>query len=374
MRVPVAALVVVLVWLLAGCSDPVPGSGSVTPDDRARAGRLAVEQAAVDGAVQALSAQNAVAYRISAKDVTGNPLGLTLQVTRNGTVLGSFPAAGQEVKVLRVDGKPYLSAPASYWQSQRVEPGKAAEYATRWVRADPTLLPLDPGAVLTPSAAADALRASLATMDHGAEPVRKLLPDGTEVFDLNAGPGRLQVTTAQPYRVVSAEPTLFGGVVGQTFGVGGSVAPEGLAGPALDDFGGRARTEVAAIGQPLAVSPPVRTTVQNKRLNCENSGSCTETVRVGNTVGGDVAGKSVRIALRSMVTAQGLGEQHCDQEITAAPNSTSELSCTVRFALPRTAGSAQVVAVPSVSGDVLVPVDAPALAGLVRSEFQRLAG
>ncbi|WP_158889302.1 hypothetical protein [Amycolatopsis anabasis] len=369
-----AALAVAVATLLGACSVAVSGSGDVSAADRVRADRRAVQRAAVDEALRTLSGQGAIAYRVTGTDAGGNPLELTLNVTRNGTVSGSFPAGGQQVKAVRVDGKLYLTAPAAYWQSQGIDAAKAGEYATRWVRADPARLPLDPGAALTPAAAADALRGSLATMDHVAEPIRRTLADGTEVFDLNTGAGRLEVSTAKPHRVVSAEPTLFGAAVGQAFGVGGSVRPQALTGDAVRALGTEVEGAAANLGQPLVAGSVVQTAVEDKKLDCVSTGACTETVQVRNTVSGAATGVSVRVVLRSVVTAEGLGLRDCGQEAVAAPNTVTGLSCTVKFDLPRTSGSAQVVALPTITGDLLAQLDAEALKQKVRTEFSALGG
>ncbi|WP_040407197.1 hypothetical protein [Amycolatopsis nigrescens] len=369
-----AVLAVVAGMLLGGCQAAMPGSGDVSTADRQRVDRRAELRSAVDGALGALAAQLALSYRSSYTDTAGKTVELALNVTKHGFAQGSFPSSGEQIKLLRADGKLYLNAGATYWRGRGTEAAVAEQYAGDWVRATRSELPFDPAETLTPSAVVATLRAGLAGADQLAEPVRRVRPDGTEVFEIETRSGLMEVTTAQPYRLVSVAPALLGPAVGSSYGPSTSVGMAALAGDDLKRFQTGAEAALPELAQPVRAGAGARTEVTDTRLDCGTNGVCTHSVQVRNTVVGDAAGALVRLRLSSLVNAEGIGEQTCTGEAVAAPGATTGLSCEVRFTLPNRTGTAKVVAMPSLTGAVLDQLDGPALSQKVRAEFAALGG
>ncbi|RZQ63479.1 hypothetical protein [Amycolatopsis suaedae] len=345
--------------LLGACSAPVAGTPVAVPADQQRADRRAERAAAVDEALTALAGAGAVAYRIS----TG--AGETvLNVTRNGTVHGTLPVGGHPVTLAEVDGDSYLSAPAPYWRTLNVGEAKAGEYAARWMRVDPSVLPVRPSATFAPAALVRALRDRLAAADQFAEPVRTRLPDGTEAFDVTVAGGRFTVTTAKPHRLVSLDAGLVGAGLGAA-----KLWPAVLAGEGVRQFQAALEGELGNLGQAFDFGADLAVTVEANAVTCTGAGVCTSDVRVRNTVDGASA---VRIVVSALVTADGLGQRNCSQESSAAPNSTVTVACTVTFGAPSSPGQYRVVSSSTATGEAVVGLDVEALRGKIQSEFRAL--
>lgn len=322
-----AVLVLAAVTALAGCeTSPSTATG---PDPRV----------AADGALTALARQTAVAYDLAD--------GSVLNVTGNGLVQGTLPLRGQQVAAVRAGGDLYLRAPAAHWEAQGMAAGRAAEYGTRWARAQ---LAFDPGWAFAPATVAQALRAGL---PGTARYSRITLADGLDVFD-SAG---LRFTAVPPYRVVSFPPALLGPAVVQALGDTGIGVRE-LGPAALGDLRTAYDGAIDSLGQPFVAGPVVATSVTGNTLRCAASGSCTDTVQVANKLLGAAPNASARLVLKSSVTSSRLGGQDCGQELVAPLNAASTMSCSVRFALPRLSGTAEVSAIPAVTAEPVATVDA----------------
>jgi hypothetical protein len=323
-------LVVAALLAFAGCETAPPGATGPNP-------RIAVE-----GALTALSRQTAVAYDLGGDSV--------LNVTGNGLVQGTLPLNGQQVSALRAGGDLYLRAPAAHWAAQGMAAARAAEYGVRWARAR---LAFDPGWAFAPATVAQALRARL---PDTAGYSRGTLADGLDVFEL-AG---LRVTAIPPYRVVSFPPVLLGPAVAQALGD----AAIGVRELGPDELGGL-RTAfdgaVDSLGQPFVAGPVVATSVTDNTLRCAANGSCTDTVQVSTKLLGEAPRASARLVLKSSVTSSRLGGQDCGQEVVTPLNGAATMSCSVRFTLPRLAGTAKVSAIPTVTAEPVATVDAEGL-------------
>jgi hypothetical protein len=366
MATGIAAIVVAAGALLGGCQVAMPGAAGVSAADQQKADKRAERDAAVEGALAALENQPVAVYHS-----TLNGTDLVLRITKGGTMLGSLPIGGQAVQVVDVDNQLYISASADFWKAHGST--AAGTHAKGWTRADATDLALDPGSVLTPIGASRKIRASLSTMDQLADPVRTKLADGTEVFEVGSGVGRLKVTTAQPYRVVSFAPALLEAAIGQTFGSEFRLDP--VTPGTVNTFHEDLDAAVGALGRPADSVAQASVRIINNKLDCNSStGSCTSSVQVDNSlVGGDTK-STVHLVMTSVVTADSLGTQTCTGEASAAPNTSSTLVCTVKFNLPNRTAQYKVVSIPSAIGDVLASVDVNAVKQKIQSEFAAIGG
>jgi hypothetical protein len=326
--------------LLAGCE--VSSSGERGSDP----------MAAVESALASLAGQAAVVYRLAG--------GNTLNVTKNGLVQGTIPLDGGQARVLQVSGDLYLSASPAYWQARGMAASRAAEYGNRWARS---ALAFDLGRSLNPAALARELAAGLPSTLR-AEPVP--LPDGTTVFDV----GGLRVTAGEPHRVVDIAPVLLGPAVAQLFG-NLPLALDGLSTTQLGPVRAAFDDTVDGLGQPFVAGPVVAAVVTRNTLHCIQSGECTDVVRVANTLVGDAPEAAARVVLRTSMTSGPLGEQECGQALVVPLNGEVDMSCSVRFTLPKRArgGTATVVAVPSATAEPVAVFDPASLKQEVATEL-----
>ncbi|MFD9889631.1 hypothetical protein ACFWY9_09830 [Amycolatopsis sp. NPDC059027] len=366
MRAGWGTAVVALALLLSGCQAAVQGSAGLSAGDRQLAGKRAQQRAAVDTALTALEQAPALAY------------GSTLpggdqqwRVTRGGSAVGVLPIEGQPVQVAIAAGQLYLAANPDYWKAHGPDDG--AQFGTSWVRSAPSELPLDPAARLAPAKVAAGLRTALSSMDQVREPVRAKLPDGTEVYEVGSGLGKLRVTTAQPNRVVSFAPALLDQQAGAKLGTDLRVEP--ITGDALKKFHSDLDAAVGAIGQPLDALARASVTVLGDKLDCKDyDGTCKTTVDLTSSVVGGGQGTSVHVTLTVEVSADSLGAQTCKADGNTAPEATLTLACDVRFQLPNKTASYRVLAKPTAVGEVRAPVDVEKTKQAVQSDFATIGG
>ncbi|WP_328604392.1 hypothetical protein OG943_30655 [Amycolatopsis sp. NBC_00345] len=375
MRARWAAVAVVLVGgLLAGCQVAVSGSAGVSAADQQKADRLAAQKTAVDTALDALRQAPALQFDTTVKDASGKPADLTFRVTRDGDGIGTLPFEGQAVQIVQVGGELYVSANADYWKSHGLEEN-STQFGTGWVHTVGTELPVDPGARLAPGKLADGLRKSLATLNQTADPVRRKLPDGTEAYQLGGGLGALQVTTAQPNRVVGFAPALIDPLGGAKLGTGFQVRP--ITGDELKKFHTDFDSAVAGLGQPFEGLAQASVAVLNDKLDCQDFvGSCTTSVDVSTSVVGGAQDPKpvVHVTLTVEMSAEALGSQSCTTQGDAAADATITMSCSVKFSLPNRTASYQVLAKPTAVGEVRVPFDANAVKQKLATSFAALGG
>jgi hypothetical protein len=364
-----AAAVLLLGGLLAGCQVAVSGAAGISAADQQTADRRAEQRAAVDAALTALQQAPALALKSTLKGAEQQ-----FRVTRGGTALGALPLDGRVVQVTAAAGQFYLQADADYWKSHAIDEG--AQFGTNWVRSLGSELPFDPAAGFAPATLAAGLRKALPGLDQVREPVRAKLPDGTEVYQLGAAPSVLRVTTAKPNRVVSFAPVLLDPEAGPKFGAEFRVTP--LAGDALKTFHTDLDTTVGGLGRPFEGLVQASAVVTNHDLDCKDFvGSCTTSVDIANSVVGTPASgeKSVvHITLSVEVTADALGSQTCTAAGDAEPYATLKLSCTVKFKLPNRTASYQVLSKPNATAEVRAALDADAVKQKVAAEFAALGG
>jgi hypothetical protein len=365
----VAAAVLLLGGLLAGCQAVVPGTAGVSAADRQTAERRAEQRAAVDAALTALGQAPAVALK-----ATVNGTEQQFRVTRGGTAIGGLPLEGRVVQVTAAGGQFYLQADADYWKAHAIDEG--TQFGTGWVRSAGSELPFDPAARFAPAALADGLRKALAGLDRLGEPVKAKLPDGTEVYQLGTAPTVLRVSTAKPNRVVSFAPALLDPQAGPKFGTEFQVAA--LGGDALKTFRADVDAAVGGLGQPFEGLVQASAVVTNDKLDCKDFvGSCTTTVDVSNSVVGSPSSGAksvVHITLTVEVSAESLGAQTCTAEADAEPYATIKLSCAVKFRLPNRTASYQVLSKPSAKAEVRAALDAGAVKQQVAADFAKLGG
>ncbi|OXM73245.1 MULTISPECIES: hypothetical protein [Amycolatopsis] len=296
----------------------------------------------VDSALSALAAEPAVAYRVG---------DTTLVVTKGGLAEGRFRLGDEPVQALRVGGSLYVRASPAHWQRQGMSAPRAERFGAQWTRADRGM-PFDPGRLLPPQVVAAALRAAL---PRGVPPVRV-----GDVFDL-AG---LRVTATSPHRVLGFPPAFLGPVAGE-------LGPHEIALgdvhlPGLRD---RLDDEVAGLGQPLIAGPVVAARVTDHDLRCAANGACTDTVRVDNRLLGAAPSAAARINLTSTVTSDALGARTCAREVVLPLDTAADVSCSVKFTLPRTDGATRLQAAPSVTAEPVAVVDPDALKRDVAAEL-----
>jgi hypothetical protein len=366
LAIGVSVLTLVAATLLGGCQMAVPGAAGIVAADQQKADRRAGERAAIDGAVKALEIQPAVVYH-----ATLNGADLGLRVTKSGTLVGLLPIDGQSVQVVGFGGQLFVAAPADYWKARGAS--NPDSFANRWTRSDPSDLPVDPSAVLTPAGLGSRVTKALATADQLAEPVRAKLADGTEVYEVTTGDGVLRVTTAQPYRLVSFAPSLLA-PNGKSLGT--EVRIEQVNADILRKFHDDLDAAVDALGTPADSIAQASVTITDNKLDCNGgNGSCTSSVSVDNAVvGGDPRTSTVHIAMTSVVSADGLGSQTCSGDVTTAANASVTIPCSVQFAVPNRTAQYKVTSMPSATADVLASVDGNAVKQKIQQEFSALGG
>jgi hypothetical protein len=363
--------VAVLCFLVAGCDVAIDGAAGISPAEQQRVDRRAEQRGAVESALKVLEQAPAVVYKSTIQDASGNPAELLFRITRNGSALGALPVDGQAIQVISADKQLYLSATPEYWKAHGL--GNSDQYGTSWVRTDSTDLPVNAVDVLNPRKAASTLRSAVSAMNRLTDPVRSKLPDGTEVYDVGSGIGMLRVTTAAPHRVISFAPSLIDAAGGKTLGAEMRVEP--LAGDALKKLQTDLEGAIGGIGQPFDALTQVSVSVVNDKLDCTDFvGTCRATIGVANTVIGDAGGTPVHLMLSVEFTAQSLGAQTCTADANAAPDTTTPMSCEVKFRLPNRNASYQVQAKPSARGEVRAPVDVNAVREKLKAEFAALGG
>ncbi|WP_199730379.1 hypothetical protein [Amycolatopsis panacis] len=368
-----AVAVVLLGGLLSGCQVSVTGAAGLSAADRQLAQQRAEQQSAVDAALQELAKAPALQYDTTVKDASGNPAELGFRVTRSGDGLGALPFEGRRVQLVEPNGQLYLSADAEYWKSHGLEEN-STQFGTGWVQTVGTELPMDPAARLSPPKLADALRNALPTLYRAGPPQRQKLADGTEVYELGSL-GALQVSTAQPHRVVSFSPALLDPRSGPKLGTAFRVRP--LAGAELKQFHTDFDAAVDGLGQPFDGLAQASVTVLSDKLNCQDFvGSCKTTVDVANNVVGGKPGSkpTVHLKLSVEISAETLGVETCTAQTDAAAGSTVSMSCSVKFVLPNRTASYQVQAKPAAVGEVRVPVDPNGLKAKLATTFAALGG
>ncbi|MEU0510460.1 hypothetical protein [Amycolatopsis sp. NPDC006125] len=314
-------LAVLVLVLLVACEAP---QRPASPDPRS----------AVDEALTALAGEAAVAYRVP---------GATLTVTKGGLVEGQVPVQDDTVRALRVGGSLYVRASPAYWQRQGMSAPRAERFGSQWTRADRGV-PFDPGRLMAPQVVAAALRAAL--------PVGVLPVEVGGALDL----GGLRVTATSPHRVLSFPPAFLGPIAGQ-FG------PHEIALGDVHLPGLRERLDegVAELGQPLIAGPVVAARVTDHELRCTAGGACTDTVRVDNRLLGAAPGAAARVSLTSAVTSDALGTRTCAREVVLPLDTAADVSCSVKFTLPRADGATRLQAAPSVTAEPVALVDPGAL-------------
>lgn len=366
--------VVLLCGLLAGCQVAVRGSAGLSPADQQKADRLTAQREAVDAALKALEQAPALEFDSTAKDASGKPVGLGFRITRDGDGLGALPIDGHVVQLAEPAGDLYLSADGDYWKAHGLEED-GPQFGTNWVHTVGSELPVDPAAKLAPPEFAAALRTSLSSLNQTADPVTKKLADGTEVYDLAGGPGELQVTMGTPNRVVSFAPALIDPRGGPKLGPGFQV--RALTPDELKKFHTDFDQAVGGLGTPFDGLAQASVVVTDDNLDCKDYvGSCTATVDVSNSVIGSGPGPkpTVHITLSIEISADTLGSQTCGTQGDAAADATITMSCSVKFNLPNRTASYQVLAKPTATGEVHVPVDAGAVKAKLAKSFTALGG
>lgn len=363
--------VAVLCCLVAGCDVAIDGAAGISPAEQQRVDRRTEQRGAVESALKALEQAPAVVYKSTIKDASGKPAELLFRITRNGSAHGALPVDGQTIQVISADKQLYLSATPEYWKAHGL--GNSDQYGTNWVRTDSTDLPVNAVEVLNPRKAASTLRTAVSAMNPLTDPVRSKLPDGTEVYDVGSGLGTLRVTTAAPHRVVSFAPSLVDAAGGKTLGAEMRVEP--LAGDALKKLQTDLDGAIGGVGQPFDALTQVSVSVVNDKLDCTDFvGTCRATIDVANTVIGSVSGTPVRLTLTVEFSAQSLGAQTCTADANAAPDTTTSMTCEVKFRLPNRNASYQVQAKPAARGEVRAPVDVNGVREKLKSEFATLGG
>ncbi len=111
---------------------------------------------------------------------------LDLEVTYEGSALGTAVLDGIEMEVLVLQGRIMIQAPGEYWETELENPESVSIYAATWVRVAPEVLGIDIRRSLAPPSLAAWLLGSQSVIDDGeitvnGGPARRLLTSRGEV-------------------------------------------------------------------------------------------------------------------------------------------------------------------------------------------------
>lgn len=239
--------------------------------------------------------QPAVRYTGQIKTSVVSSTVVDLTVTQDGTTHGTFVENGTTIALLAIGGKTFYRAPAAYWAADDIAPKRAARWAKQWVSVLPSRLGVDPRTELAPAAIIGGLRRGDVTM---------------------------QVTPAQPYRIVHLQSTKLDLDV--------SYLPKDD-GPALFR---RLDAQVALFAQAIdsQVEPGVTGAIM---LSPCDQRSCTARASIDalSTLTSRISKPTTAdIAVDFTVDGRPLGM--CAQTVTVPPGGKISTACTVRYRLP----------------------------------------
>ncbi|WP_233515444.1 hypothetical protein [Marinitenerispora sediminis] len=283
----------------------------------------------VAAALDALAEAPAVQVEGQLADANGQPRPTTLTVTNSGATSGTIQVDDSEVRVIAVDDHLFVSSDDSYWLSQSVYNPDTDSYADNWVRVTPTLLGVDPGAVLAPADLAEILR-GIAPAEGEAEAVEEDL-DGTPAYRINLEGGKIWISVEEPYRLLrmqieSLAPAEDAQVTTR--------AALNLTQPSTEDIEAVYDSLAATVEDDLKGSRDSTIQVQwdgDLDMSCQTGGACTVTgtVRDASTN----ATGATRVRMDATFSNAELGEKKCDDIATLEAGKTVELSCSVDYAL-----------------------------------------
>lgn len=375
------ALFFSLLLVLTGCiGDPSP-TETPTPS-RSTPVSLSPEERAeknLQKALERLATDHGIHYggSLSIGDRPWDDL--DLQVTRSGVAYGSMTYLDHTLRVLSIDSDTvFVRAGREYWESALpVAAGmadledRAAFYAKRWVQIHPEVVSYV-GDTLRPAAIAEQFRSMVD--EHGVQSVRSGDVRGEPADVMSVGASTFSVSKAEPRRLLAVDfpridlPDEIGGSgaaedgtgeagaagaalgtgVGTQEGDGSGDAGDGaddaletdaMDPPDIDDLYEDVKKQATKKNLGKAVDGRVNFNLQGDiRLNCPpiNSGACTVTASVSNTVsssdGGTISGV-VHAVLEATATGP-LNTANCTDRKTMQPNGSTFMSCGVNLLLP----------------------------------------
>lgn len=285
---------------------------------------------------------------------------LEVRVSRTGAAYATGSVNGDKLTVAAFDRRLFLKTSRQRWGALGAKDGEAKELAGRLSIVDPAVLGFDPGHTLTPKAVAVELNRAYdehqnpaATTSTSPAPSsgpsssssaparleRKIervqAADGTEVYRIPLGPNYVEVTVAQPHRIVSTDLPLDGGDAL-------SLLPEGTrtsfsAGDenTLRKLYGLLEKSLTKIKSTAVNLPDFQLREGTGDLDCAIGGKCTAKVRVSNSYQPREAlpVSKFEVSMKVTMRATGLGSRGCSDTATMRPNRSRTMSCTADFAL-----------------------------------------
>lgn len=354
--VAVLAAVAMLALGVAACDNAV--SGEPTAGDNPN---LFVAKEAFGAAVSEMEARPLMRYTSTVVGADSERVAVT--VSRTGATYGTSTVDGNRITLAVLDDKLYVQASSKYWRELGAKPNEVKKFAKEMVLADPSDIGFDPARTLTPKQVATELRSAMAqestpsttatpstsapsTAPSGpagpstsAKPERKVerlkLDDGTDVYRIPVGEHSVDVTVAQPYRIVGTDVPLAATGVDPlvpdgsriTFGAGDEQ-------DLRDMYGELAKVAKGAKGTSVMV-PNFQLQQGVGKLDCQIGGKCTAKVRVDNTYSrqDQLPVSRFDVQMKAKMTATGLGSRTCDDTAVMRPNKGVSMACTADFAL-----------------------------------------
>lgn len=335
-RMTVAWAVMLVGCIVAGCQSDVAGTPTAAADPFETAAKNAF-----DAAVEELAKRPAIRYRGDLEQTGATAGSMDVTVMRTNQAVGTAKVDGATMRVVVLDGKLAASTGKEGWRKIGIKESQLAEFARNYVVVEPDALGFDPREAMTPAKLAELLRGLVEQRYHPRtdsvhRPVtRAKTDDGTEVYRIPVGDGFVDVTVAEPHRIVlvsGIEPV--SGLSEWTDVELTDVGQQDLE-RAFDTL----EKALAKFAEATVYVPGFELTHDPGKVNCTSSGRCTVSVRVSNEIdarGNVVSDVSVR--LRATVRGGPLGTRTCTDAGTMPPNRSTEMTCSVRFSLPAVSG------------------------------------
>lgn len=346
----VPAIAAAVLVLTAACDQSVSGAPTAGDNPHLFAAKEAFGQA-----VGELESRPLMRYTSTVAGADSEQVAVT--VSRTGSTYGTSNAGGNKLTVAVLDDRLYVRGSRQYWRDLGAKSNEAKKFAGRLVIADPADIGFDPARLLTPKEVASALReafqkeqqaeTSTAPSTSSTQPpgssappepkskVERLELDGTEVYRIPVGKHSIDVTVAQPHRIVATDlPLTSAGVEPlvpegsrTAFGVGDEDDLRKL-------YGSLAKAARGAKSTGVLV-PDFQLKEGTGKLDCQIGGKCTAKVRVDNslTPSRQLPVTRFEVRMKATMNATGLGTRSCTDTATMRPDKGTSMSCTADFAL-----------------------------------------
>lgn len=339
-----AATLLLAASAVAACDATVSGSPRAGENQH----EFAAQQA-FDDAVEALAARPLMRYTTTVAGAEGEKV--SMAVARTGSAFGTSDLDGAKKTMAVLGDQLYLRAGKSVWRELGAKPNEVKDFDDKYTLVEPDDVGFDPGGLLPPKKVAELLREKVEEAGSGAEPprppasgepqlarrsVEKLeLDDGTGVYRIPVGQFTVDVTAAEPHRIVGTDVPLAG--TGSE-----PLVPDGarttFGDPAEQDlrelYGSLGNVAKKVRGAGVLV-PDFQLRQGSGKLDCAVGGNCTAKVKVSNSYRAqqDLPVSQFDVSMKVTMTATGLGKKTCTDNAGLKPNSSTSMSCSADFAL-----------------------------------------